>query len=76
MTPAEVWPSLPTCSCGEFFDGYVTGHLQGVRDGRAELAGEQLEAQRRRAERMEPASSVVAGLRAVAVRQHERRSAA
>lgn len=80
MTPAEVWPRPPSCRCGEWWDGWQSGYLQGNADGRAELAAEQLEAQQRMTARMEPAASVVEGLRAVRARKdarsNERRTAA
>lgn len=69
MTPADAWPRPPSCGCGQWHDGYLAGYLQGARDGRAEIAAEQLEGQERAAARMEPAASVIAGLRAVSARQ-------
>lgn len=75
MIAPDIWPNTPSCACGEFFDGWISGHLQGVRDGRAEIAAEQLEQQRRAAARMEPAVSVVSGLRAVRARHDVRLNA-
>lgn len=68
MLTNNPWPAQPICKCGEWHDGFVTGHLQGVRDGRAELIAEQLEQQRRAAEKIEPANSVIGGLRALRAR--------
>lgn len=75
MTPADAWPRPPSCGCGQWHDGYLAGYLQGARDGRAEIAAEQLEQQRRAAARMEPAVSVVSGLRAVRARHDVRLNA-
>lgn len=69
MTPADAWPTPPRCTCTDWYEGFAAGHMHGTRDARAELAAERLEEQRRVGERIEPASSVISGLRAVAERE-------
>ncbi|WP_261624956.1 hypothetical protein [Nesterenkonia marinintestina] len=73
MTPAEVWPTPPSCpDCVDWHAGYEAGYLAGDRDARAELAATRLEQQRRIAEQMEPAATVIAGIKAAQARQDAR----
>lgn len=69
MISLDVWPRPPSCACNEWWDGWASGYLTGHTDARAQIAAEQLEGQERAAARMEPAASVIAGLKAVSARQ-------
>ncbi|WP_261624358.1 hypothetical protein [Nesterenkonia marinintestina] len=74
MTSAEIWPRLPRCTCSDWFEGFAAGHVHGARDARAELAERQLQHQQRIAAQMEPAATVIAGLRALRARKDARRN--
>ena len=69
MIVSDIWPKPPICDCPDWFEGWTSGFLQGVSEGRAEVIAEQLERQQRSAEQIEPAASVIAGLRALEARQ-------